>query len=180
MVVAIAGAFLAGAATAIPIADPGAQGATPPVVAIPVATRDLPAGHVITGDDIASRSVPVGSVLGNAAFDPLGRSVSSPIFAGELVTDSRLAGNGRLGLTEGEVAVGIVPPLAPVPVTVGDVVALHAVVADPIGGAAAEPLGRARVVAVDDRAVTVAVTTALAPRVLEAQAVGSIELSITP
>lgn len=161
--------------------DPTAERARPAVVAIPVATRDLPAGHVITTDDVATRSVPVDAVLGRQAVDPFGRSVSSPIFAGELVTDSRLAGDGRLGLTEDEVAVGIVPPLATVPITVGDVVALHAIVADPIGGgAAAEPLGRARVVAVDDRAITIAVTTALAPRVHEAQAVGSIELSIAP
>lgn len=181
LVATIAGAFLAGTVTAMPIGDPTADGARPPVVMIPVATRDLPAGHVITTADVATRSVPVDAVLGRPPVDPFGRSVSSPIFAGELLTDSRLAGNGRLGLTEDEVAVGIVPPLAPVPVTVGDVVALHAIVADPIGGgAAAEALGRARVVAVDDHAVTVAVATVLAPRVLEAQAVGSIELSITP
>ena len=161
--------------------DPADERARPAVVAIPVATRDLPAGHVITTDDVDTRSVPVDSVLGRAAIDPFGRSVSSPIFSGELVSDSRLAGNGRLGLSEDEVAVGIVPPLAPVPLTVGDVVALHAIVADPIsGGASAEPLGRARVVAVDNQAVTVAVSTGLAPRVLEAQAIGSIELSITP
>lgn len=151
-----------------------------PTIAVPVATRDLAHGHLISEDDLTMQLVPANTILGRWPAEPLGRTVSSPIYEGELVSEARLADGGRFGLADGEVAVGVVPPLAPVPVAAGDIVALVAVGADALGGAEARALGEARVVAVDERVVTVAIPRALAPSLLEAQAVGTVELTLTP
>jgi Flp pilus assembly protein CpaB len=148
-------------------------------VTVAVASRDLAVGEVVGSDDLARRAVPADSVLGRAAVDPVGQTVSAPIYEGELVSERRLVDGGRFGLETGEVAVGIIPPLAPVPVDVGDVVALVAVGADPLGGASAQPIGHARVVATDERAVTVALPESMASAVFEAQAVGTVEIALT-
>ncbi len=182
---AIVAAFAAGSsapgvvAALLPMQSAGGR-VSPELLAVPVATRDLPVGHVIGDGDLGTRAVPRSAVLGEVADDPVGRAVSAPIHEGELVTERRLSAGGRFGLADGDVAVGVVPPLAAVPITAGDVVALVAVGVDALGGAAARPLGRARVVAVDERAVTVAVAEELAPLVLEAQATGTVEIALTP
>ena len=180
MMVAVAAAFGAGTV----VADPSRSGEESPgsaaLVEVPVAVHDLPAGHTITADDVTVRTVPAGAVLGRPAGEPIGRTTSSPVFGDEPITESRLATTGRLGLRGDEVAVGVVPPLAPLPVAPGDVVSLVALEAGPSGGATTRPLGQARVVAVDDRVVAVAVPAELAPSVLAAQAVGTVELTLTP
>ena len=181
VVILIGAAFAAGAAAGTPTTgSTGSTGATAELVGVPVAARDLPAGHTIADHDVTLRTFPASAVVGEAAPDPIGRTVSAPIYAGEPVIDVRLGAGGRFGLADGQVAVGVVPPLAPIPIAEGDIVALLAVGLDPLGDAVAEPLGRARVVAVDDRAVTVAVADDLAPAVLEAQAVGTVEITLTP
>ena len=89
------------------------------------------------------------------------------------------AGSGPLGLATGEVAVAIERPLAPLPLQTGDVVELVAVSANEHGGASAVRLDLARVLALDDHTVTVAVPTASAVPIIEYRAGGAIEMILT-
>ena len=85
----------------------------------------------------------------------------------------------RLGLAVDERAVALTPSLAPLPIVAGDTVELLALTAAS-GRVATDVLGTARVISVDDRAITVAVGSPLAALVLERQATGSIELILLP
>jgi pilus assembly protein CpaB len=85
------------------------RGASAPVV---VATRPLPAGHVITRHDIAVRRWPTAVRPGAARAGPsqvLGRRLAGPVTAREPITSTRLLGNDlTTGLHAGEVATPVV------------------------------------------------------------------------
>lgn len=180
VVILLGVAFVTGVVARSSLADPAGEPSAADLVAVPVATRDLDAGQTITDGDVAIRTLPAEAIPSAFASEPIGLTVSSPIYEGELISTARLGAGGRFGLDDGHVAIGVIPPIAPIPTTPGDVVTLVAVGLDPSGGAAARPLGRARVVEVDERAITVAVDEHLAPAVLEAQAVGTVEIALTP
>ncbi|MBU6328868.1 MAG: hypothetical protein KGR18_02815 [Acidobacteria bacterium] len=126
---------------------------------LPVARADLLVGHVVGAEDVDWRDLPVALVPSGASPDPVGRTVRAPIMAAEVMVDQRLYGSaaaGPAGLMEGsERAVAIERDALTPAVRPGDRV-------DLLGGgarAATAPLARrARVLAVDERSVLVAVT----------------------
>ncbi|HRW18133.1 MAG TPA: SAF domain-containing protein [Dermatophilaceae bacterium] len=85
----------------------------PIVIGVPavVASRDLPAGHRLVAADLVVRQVDPAMVPAAplpAADSLIGRTVTGPVGAGELVTASRVLGPGVLaGRPSGEVAVGV-------------------------------------------------------------------------
>jgi len=104
-----------------------------PTQAVLVAARDLPAGHVLEPGDLrqvdwpADLSPPPGDPATAAGL--LGRSLASPVRAGEAVTDVRLLGPGVLtGQPAGSLAVPVrlADPTAAALVAVGDRVDLIA------------------------------------------------------
>ncbi len=77
-------------------------------------------------------------------------------------------------------AVALQRPTAPLPLERGHIVELVAVVADPGSGASANRLGQARVVALDEHAITVALPAPMAWSLIEYRAIGTIETALTP
>jgi len=132
-------ALLAAAATWLVV-----QAATaPPPATTPVwtAARDLPSGTVIARADLARTSFAPGSVPAGAVRSPdsvVGRTLATPLGAGEPITAAHLTGAERLAGYPGRSAVAVRIPD-------GDVVALLTpgqrvtlVATDPQGGQQAE------------------------------------------
>ncbi len=105
-------------------------GATRETVPVLVAARDLPAGHALERDDLAIAQVKLESgqaalALPAAELDRLvGRTMSAPVYAGELLVRPRLASGPVLGPDDAAVTVpvrtdSIYPRLRP-----GDTVAV--------------------------------------------------------
>ncbi len=90
-------------------------------VAMTVAARDLPSGHLMTADDVTDARVPADArpehVLGRA--DAVGRRVAGPMRRGEALTDRRIVTPRRLG---GDVlsTVSVEDPASVVGLRVGD------------------------------------------------------------
>jgi len=150
-----------------------------PLVTVAVATRDLTPGEEIDAGSVRSVEVPTELVPSAAVVDPVGRTVVAAVHAGEVVHRARLTFD-RLGLLADEVAVALARPPAPLPLADGDVVHLVGVTAGGQGGVRAAELGSARVLAVDDDSVTVAVRRAEAVALVEQRARGTIEILLTP
>jgi pilus assembly protein CpaB len=81
---------------------------------VAVATRPLAPGHVVTGGDVAGRAMPRAFVPSRPAGPPdalTGRTVVTPVFAGEPLLESHLAPAGLHGvaalLRRGERAVAV-------------------------------------------------------------------------
>jgi pilus assembly protein CpaB len=89
-----------------PPAPPGAG--SPDAVAVAVSARDLPAGTVLTADDLATSRYPPAAVPAGVAGDPeqlLGRALAGSVRAREPITDARLVGPGVTSLLpDGQVA----------------------------------------------------------------------------
>ena len=154
-------------------------GAVPTPVA--VAVRALDPGWTIGIDDVRTVAAPPGLVPDGASVDPVGRTVSASIGPGEIVVDHRLDTGATFGLGPDERAVSIRPPLAVPAVAPDDVVEIVAVEAAGAGGATSHTVtGDARILAVDDGSVTVAVPTEVAPELLARQATGVLEIVVTP
>lgn len=111
----------------------------PPSVEALVAARGLAAGAVVEEGDVVTQSLPPTAVPPDAARSPVGRTLASPVGAGEVVTEARLVGPSLLEGRTGAVALPVRVPDADVValLRVGDRIDLF--VADP---AAAEPTGR--------------------------------------
>ena len=146
-----------------------------------VAVRDLPAGHRVEPGDVRRRSWPAALVPAGAlsSLDD-GVVVAAPVVAGEPVVRSRL-GRARAGpvaaaLAPGRRAVTLPVGDAPPPVAVGDRVDLVAA-----GSAmAAQVVARgATVVAVQERAVVVAVTADELPPVAGGLVDGTIVVAVS-
>ena len=69
-------------------------GPPPATVAVRTAAHDLPAGTVLREDDLGSVAFAAGSVPDGLAGDAVGRTLASPVRAGEPITDVRLVGAG--------------------------------------------------------------------------------------
>ena len=83
-------AVLAAAATASALrtlAPPPAD-----TVEVLVATRDLPSGTRLSGDDLVAQAYPVSLAPGGAATTAVGRVLAAPIGRGEVLTDVRVVG----------------------------------------------------------------------------------------
>src|SRR6478752_887203 len=130
--------LLAGLLTAVAVAA-GVHAATaepPPSVVVLVAAHDLPAGVVVGAQDVRRVGFAPDSVPEGLARDPTGRTLASPLRAGEPLTDVRLVGPA---LTDGYPGLVAVPVRLPDPgmaglLRVGDRVDL--ISADPQGRAA--------------------------------------------
>ena len=77
----------------------GLQAATGPAPAtrsVLVASRDLPAGHLLVADDLESRALPDATVPAGVVDDPSGETLATPVRRGEPLTDVRLSGEALL------------------------------------------------------------------------------------
>lgn len=162
-----------------------------------VAERSLTRGEAITSDDVRVETWPQAVVPSGAVGEldqAVGEIVVEPVRADEPVALSRLgshqASRGRLGLTGDEVAVALVGGLALPPLEIDDRVELYPVLAGTPGGTSGETVaasgtsgGRAvegRIVSVSpdgiERSVTVAVPRPAVAALIEAQAMGVVEI----
>ena len=138
-------------------------------IRVTVARGDLAVGHEIRSVDVEELELPEALIADGAANDPIRRTVIEPILAGEVIVERRLSGSTAAGIDAligaGTRAITIerdptTPPLAP-----GDRVDLFA---PAVRGGSVRVARRARVLAVDDHAVSVAVTESEAPAVARA------------
>jgi Flp pilus assembly protein CpaB len=99
------------AAVAVAAGLHSARAEPPDHVSVLVAAHDLPAGTVLTADDVRRTGFAAGSVPSGLAADPVGRTLAAPLRSGEPVTDVRVVGPA---LTDGY------PGLVAVPVRLPD------------------------------------------------------------
>ncbi len=146
-----------------------------------IATRDLPSGHRLESGDYTFSTRPLAMFPdGVWQGNPDGLILTESVLANEVLIASRL-GAGPFGLLSDELAVTIPPPLAPPPLEVGHQVLLVTVAAP--NGAFVRPattLSTGRVLVVSPEAITLAVPAQVANSVINALAVGSIDLVLTP
>ncbi|MDX6358530.1 MAG: hypothetical protein QOH37_1584 [Nocardioidaceae bacterium] len=95
----VAGAVLAGLHAVRP--PPG------PTVTVEVAAHDLPSGAVLTDADLEPRSYPARLAPVGSEADAVGRTLASPVRAGEPVTDARLVSPALLAGYPGRVALPV-------------------------------------------------------------------------
>lgn len=109
---------------------------TPSLVAVLVAARDLDAGTLLGPDDLTEQEVPAALAPIRTVQDPLGRTTAGPVAAGEVLSETRLAGPALVRSGSGIVAVPVRLPDAAMAelLHVGDRVDVWA--ADLQGGAA--------------------------------------------
>lgn len=115
---ALAGALL----VAAPLAGAAGRDGTDVVTA----AHDLPAGHVLTGDDLATATLPPGAEPDGAlTTPPTGSRLASAVRRGETLTDARVASGAHD--TDGRVvAVPLADPALASVLVAGDVVDLVA------------------------------------------------------
>lgn len=191
--VAVVLAVCAGALTAATVSRAeAARSAYGRTALAPVATVDLRVGDTVSAGDITVRALPSALVPPQAAVDPVGRVVTEPVAAGEVVLERRLAGGGEgLGalLDPGRRAVAVPLDAAPAGVAVGDRVDLYAPTAATSAaelaalarggpGSARRLAAGALVVAVDDRSATVSVTGAEAAATAQAVLDGAVAVAL--
>lgn len=148
-----------------------------------VAAVELTPGTVIRGEQLGLEMWPIDLIPAGAladVSDAAGMTVRSHIFPGEPVVTFR-ATSGRLGLQATEVAITLSQPLAKPPLEIGQIVQLVGV----RGGqesftASASLISSGRIINFTDEAITVAVDDQSVSRLLEHQAVGTVEVVITP
>jgi len=157
---------------------------------VAVARSDVEPGRVLGPDDVRWAPWPVALVPADAASDPEGRVVAEPLAAGEVVLERRLgAGDGPTGLLEpGRRAVAVPLDAAPAGLAAGDRVdayaptvaasstELTALVRDRAG--ARRVASSALVVAVDERAATLAVSSGEAAAVAQSVLDGAVVLAV--
>lgn len=145
--------------------------------AVAVATRHLDAGTTLTAADVRIATWPVAIAPETAlATAPSGRTLLAPVDAGEPLMATRVAPDGLSGVAAlvpaGWRAVAIAVPPASLALRAGDHVDLVATTA---AGPAAVTVARdALVVAIDGRAVTVAVPAIVVEDVASALAAGAV------
>ncbi len=190
--VAVVLAVCAGALTAATVSRAeAARAAYGETALVPVATADLSVGDTVGAGDVATRPLPVGLVPEGAATDPVGRVVTEPVAAGEVLLERRLAGSGTgvsALLGPGRRAVAVPLEAAPGGVIVGDRVDLYSpatattsselAAAARGGGGVRRVAAGALVVAVDDRSATVSVTGTEAAATAQAVLDGAVAVAL--
>ncbi len=130
--------LLAAVLTAVAVAGGLHAAAAPPPASVRVLTaaRDLPAGTVLSGADLAEDEFAPDSVPAGLTTDAVGRTLASPLRSGEPVTDVRLVGAALAGSHPDRTALPVrLPDSAMVDLLrVGDVIDLIAT--DPQGSGA--------------------------------------------
>lgn len=141
-----------------------------------VATADVPAGHLLTGDAVALRAVPVGLVPGDALHDlPPSSRATTDLAAGEILRSTRVdaaaASPVAAQLPDDHLAFSV--PAGDLTASAGDTVRLY----DLSTGSPA--VRHADVLAVDDDQITVAVAERDAPRLIAALGAGGVVAAIS-
>jgi Flp pilus assembly protein CpaB len=119
----------------------GVRAATPqpsPTEKVPVATRDLPAGHVLNDGDLAWQRWPAGTAPRGRLAVVGGQVLGGAVRQGEVLTDARVLGAGLLAGQDADVVAVVVRPAEPASAAVvhaGDRVDVLA------GPAGVDPLG---------------------------------------
>lgn len=144
-------------------------------IAVPVAVRDLAAGHRVGPGDVRSASLPPAMVPAPIDPSPIGRVVRQPILAGEVVVAARL---GDAVVDEGSTGLAIPAIVAPAGLAAGTRVDL-VLGADPFSGLESRIVAGATVVAADGDQVTVAVPLDEAPAIAAAVRSGSVSLALS-
>jgi Flp pilus assembly protein CpaB len=160
-----------------PTADDPATG--PPAVPVAVAAADLPAGTVLTADDLTTVSLPGGAAPAGAAADPhqlTGEVLAAPVRAGEAVTDVRVVGPGLWSqVPEGQVAA---------PVRLADLAVATLLRAgdrvDVLAAASGGPTPAVEVVAESALVLTVPTTAEADPLAGAADGTGLLVLAVAP
>jgi len=173
------GLFAYGALVAV--AD-GAEryGSVQPVV---VAARDLPAGVVLTDDDVRHRELPASALPDDPLrSDPTGRALRTAAYAGQALSSAQIAGEKTsgltAGLTDGARAVALPRGDAPIELHPGDHVDVLAI--DPGLGTAEVVAAGVEVLGVDEVTATVAVDEADLTEVATAIVGATTVLALSP
>lgn len=153
--------------------------------AVAVLTTDIAAGSQLGAGDVTVAEWPVAMVPDGAVTEPpVGATVRADVYAGEVLVAARLATTGSTGagalVPPGHRGVAVPTDGAALPVRPGDVVDVIASF-DPLavdGDPVAVVARSGTVIAVDERAVTVAVTGEEATRVGFALANGRVSLAL--
>lgn len=182
-----AGLAAGSVATALSVLAPSA----PVGVLVLRASRDLPAGTALTGQDLVrtpmpAALVPTGALVSEA--DVQGRLLAAPVRAGELLTDVRLAGTALLGPAHGglrAVPVRLADAASAALLQAGDRVDVLAAMSGPNGPASAQVVASdAAVLAVptavqdggEGALVVLAVTPTVAARLAAAAVAGRLSV----
>ena len=114
----------------------------PATETVPTAARDLPAGTVVTGDDVTRVEFAEGTAPTGMADDAVGRVLASPVRAGEPLTDVRFLGPALAAAYPGSAIIPVRLPDAAMAalLRVGDRIDLLA--ADPEGSRIARVVAR--------------------------------------
>lgn len=178
VVAGLAAAVIVHRTTADAAAARAALGETAPVW---VATRALEPGHRIAAPDVERVEWPVGLRPDSAvSTDPAGRHLRDALGEGEALTDARIGGDvgGPAALLpEGWRALAVPADGAVVPLASGQLVDLLATPFDGAGDTIVV-VADARVVAVDERSVTVGVPRSRATTVADVLARGVVTLAL--
>jgi Flp pilus assembly protein CpaB len=158
---------------------------------VAVASGDLAVGHEVGAHDVSWVERPIALVAGDPAPDPVGRVVATPVAAGEVVLERRLAGPGATGplaLAAPGSRLVTVPAGQPMPpLALGDRVDVYTPIVAAGSAASSGPsLSGARrvardavVVSLDDEGVTLSVTPTEAPASARAVLDGAVTLVLT-
>ena len=161
---------------------------------VPLAAADLAVGTLLTETDLVWSDVPAGLVPDGVADAPLGRVVTEPLMKGEVVAERRLSSTDATGAAAlvgpGRRALAVPVEAAPPGLEVGDHVEAYAPatnggsladLAKAQGSGARRVARDARVIAVDDRSVTVSVSGTEAAGLAAAVLDGALTLAlVTP
>ena len=150
-----------------------------------VMTVDAPAGHVLAADDMRLVDLPTAARPAGALDQPpVGAPLTAAVFAGEPLVTGRLAPSGvsvlAASLPAGHRGVAVPVDVATPRLEPGDVVELRSTTIDDTGAAHAEPTGSARVIAVEEASVVVAVPVPAVDELVAALAVGPVVAVLVP
>jgi Flp pilus assembly protein CpaB len=149
---------------------------------VAVATRDLPPGHVIRGDDVRVTTVPQQAVPRSALVHaPVGRPLHTAVDEGEVITRRQVGERGMspiaAALPTGMGAIAIPRGDHPLPLRLGDHVEVLLMDAD---SGEAEPIDEtAPVLSVDGSVAVVAVAPDLIPDIAAGVLANTVTLALT-
>ena len=152
---------------------------------VPIAVSPIAAGETVRSDHYELRRVPESLLPESAAAgEPVGLTAVVPLWPGEVLVESKFAPAGLEGpsalLEPGERAVAVPRIETTPPVSVGDRVDVILTLDPAAAGTPAVTVSRAaRVLHVDESAVTLAVSAADAPKVAFGAAQSALSLAVT-
>jgi Flp pilus assembly protein CpaB len=150
-----------------------------------VMTADAPAGHRLEATDMQLVDLPaVARPVGALAEPPVGAPLAAAVFAGEPLVAGRVGSTGASALAAalpaGHRGVAVPVDAATPRLEPGDVVELRATTVDGLGLASARPTATARVLAVEEGSVVVAVPVPAVDTLVAALAGGPVVAVLVP